>query len=140
MPSLAQRAIAEWLGTAFLLAAVVGSGIMAQKLAGGNNLHPSRSGIMMSSVTAAGRNSRTSRNPSWPPRAVTTVNPERAETYLVEDARRHSSAPRAARQRPAETSMTDVPMVSSKSPNIKGAKAWAARAGAPSMPVRSPYA
>jgi glycerol uptake facilitator-like aquaporin len=33
MPSLAQRAIAEWLGTAFLLAAVVGSGIMAQKLA-----------------------------------------------------------------------------------------------------------
>ena len=36
MPSLAQRAFAEWLGTAFLLAAVVGSGIMAQKLAGGN--------------------------------------------------------------------------------------------------------
>jgi glycerol uptake facilitator-like aquaporin len=37
MPSLAQRAFAEWLGTAFLLAAVVGSGIMAAKLAGGNN-------------------------------------------------------------------------------------------------------
>ncbi|WP_425990594.1 aquaporin [Afipia sp. DC4300-2b1] len=36
MPSLAQRAFAEWLGTAFLLAAVVGSGIMAEKLAGGN--------------------------------------------------------------------------------------------------------
>ncbi len=36
MLSLAQRAFAEWLGTAFLLAAVVGSGIMAQKLAGGN--------------------------------------------------------------------------------------------------------
>jgi glycerol uptake facilitator-like aquaporin len=36
MPSLAQRAFAEWLGAAFLLAAVVGSGIMAQKLAGGN--------------------------------------------------------------------------------------------------------
>jgi hypothetical protein len=36
MPSLAQRAFSEWLGTAFLLAAVVGSGIMAQKLAGGN--------------------------------------------------------------------------------------------------------
>ena len=36
MPSLAQRAFAEALGTAFLLAAVVGSGIMAQKLAGGN--------------------------------------------------------------------------------------------------------
>ncbi|WP_439409200.1 aquaporin [Bradyrhizobium sp. DASA03076] len=35
-PGLAQRAFAEWLGTAFLLAAVVGSGIMAQKLAGGN--------------------------------------------------------------------------------------------------------
>lgn len=37
MPSIAQRAFAEWLGTAFLLAAVVGSGIMAQKLAGGND-------------------------------------------------------------------------------------------------------
>jgi glycerol uptake facilitator-like aquaporin len=36
MPSLPQRIICEWLGTAFLLAAVVGSGIMAQKLAGGN--------------------------------------------------------------------------------------------------------
>jgi glycerol uptake facilitator-like aquaporin len=36
MPSLARRLAAEWLGTAFLLAAVVGSGIMAQKLAGGN--------------------------------------------------------------------------------------------------------
>ncbi len=36
MPSLAQRAFCEWLGTAFLLAAVVGSGIMAQRLAGGN--------------------------------------------------------------------------------------------------------
>jgi glycerol uptake facilitator-like aquaporin len=35
-PSLAQRAFAEWLGTAFLLAAVVGSGIMAQRLADGN--------------------------------------------------------------------------------------------------------
>lgn len=36
MPSLAQRIFCEWLGTAFLLAAVVGSGIMAQRLAGGN--------------------------------------------------------------------------------------------------------
>jgi glycerol uptake facilitator-like aquaporin len=36
MPSLAQRAFSEGLGTAFLLAAVVGSGIMAAKLAGGN--------------------------------------------------------------------------------------------------------
>ena len=36
MPSLAQRSFCEWLGTAFLLAAVVGSGIMAQRLAGGN--------------------------------------------------------------------------------------------------------
>jgi glycerol uptake facilitator-like aquaporin len=34
MPALLQRAFCEWLGTAFLLAAVVGSGIMAQKLAG----------------------------------------------------------------------------------------------------------
>jgi glycerol uptake facilitator-like aquaporin len=36
MPSLAQRLFAEWLGTAFLLAAVVGSAIMAAKLANGN--------------------------------------------------------------------------------------------------------
>jgi len=37
MPSLAQRVVSESLGTAFLLAAVVGSGIMAAKLADGNN-------------------------------------------------------------------------------------------------------
>jgi glycerol uptake facilitator-like aquaporin len=36
MPSLGRRVFAEWLGTAFLLAAIIGSGIMAQKLAGGN--------------------------------------------------------------------------------------------------------
>jgi glycerol uptake facilitator-like aquaporin len=36
MPSLAQRLVAEALGTAFLLAAVVGSGVMAQNLSGGN--------------------------------------------------------------------------------------------------------
>jgi glycerol uptake facilitator-like aquaporin len=36
MPSLARRATAEWLGTGFLLATVVGSGVMAQRLAGGN--------------------------------------------------------------------------------------------------------
>lgn len=35
-PTLAQRIVAEALGTAFLLAAVVGSGIMAAKLSGGN--------------------------------------------------------------------------------------------------------
>jgi glycerol uptake facilitator-like aquaporin len=35
-PSFAQRIVAEGLGTAFLLAAVVGSGIMAAKLSGGN--------------------------------------------------------------------------------------------------------
>jgi glycerol uptake facilitator-like aquaporin len=35
-PSIGQRAFAEGLGTAFLLAAIVGSGIMAQQLAGGN--------------------------------------------------------------------------------------------------------
>jgi glycerol uptake facilitator-like aquaporin len=34
--SLARRACAEALGTAFLLAAVVGSGIMGERLAGGN--------------------------------------------------------------------------------------------------------
>ena len=33
---LARRAVAELLGTAFLLAVVVGSGIMAERLAGGN--------------------------------------------------------------------------------------------------------
>jgi glycerol uptake facilitator-like aquaporin len=37
MPSLLHRGVAECLGTAFLLAAVVGSGIMAQRLAGGND-------------------------------------------------------------------------------------------------------
>jgi glycerol uptake facilitator-like aquaporin len=31
MPALAQRAFSEWLGTAFLLMGVVGSGIMAQR-------------------------------------------------------------------------------------------------------------
>src|SRR5208283_5297017 len=36
MPSLTQRSVAEFLGTAFLLAAVVGSGVMAAKLSGGN--------------------------------------------------------------------------------------------------------
>ena len=36
MPPLKQRLVAEALGSAFLLAAVVGSGIMAQKLSGGN--------------------------------------------------------------------------------------------------------
>jgi glycerol uptake facilitator-like aquaporin len=36
MAPLPQRVVSELLGTAFLLAAVVGSGIMAQRLAGGN--------------------------------------------------------------------------------------------------------
>ncbi len=36
MATLARRAFAEMLGTAFLLAAVIGSGIMAERLAGGN--------------------------------------------------------------------------------------------------------
>lgn len=36
MPSLSRQVFAEWLGTAFLLAAVIGSGIMAQRLSGGN--------------------------------------------------------------------------------------------------------
>jgi glycerol uptake facilitator-like aquaporin len=34
--TLPQRAVAEFLGTGFLVAAVVGSGIMAERLAGGN--------------------------------------------------------------------------------------------------------
>jgi len=36
LPSLARRVAAEGLGTAFLLATVVGSGIMGERLAGGN--------------------------------------------------------------------------------------------------------
>jgi glycerol uptake facilitator-like aquaporin len=36
MSAVARRAVAEALGTAFLLAAVVGSGIMGERLAGGN--------------------------------------------------------------------------------------------------------
>jgi glycerol uptake facilitator-like aquaporin len=36
IPSLRQRALAETLGTAFLLATVIGSGIMGERLAGGN--------------------------------------------------------------------------------------------------------
>jgi glycerol uptake facilitator-like aquaporin len=36
MPTATQRAVSEIIGTAFLLAAVIGSGIMAQRLAGGN--------------------------------------------------------------------------------------------------------
>jgi glycerol uptake facilitator-like aquaporin len=35
--SLAQKALAECLGTAMLLCAVIGSGIMAERLSGGNN-------------------------------------------------------------------------------------------------------
>jgi glycerol uptake facilitator-like aquaporin len=35
-PSLARRLVAEFLGTGFLVAAVVGSGIMGERLAGGN--------------------------------------------------------------------------------------------------------
>ena len=36
MMSLARRLVAEGLGTAFLLAVVIGSGIMGERLAGGN--------------------------------------------------------------------------------------------------------
>ncbi len=36
MPSSSQKLAAEFIGTAFLLATVVGSGIMAERLAGGN--------------------------------------------------------------------------------------------------------
>ena len=35
-PSLSRRVVAEFLGTAFLVAAIVGSGIMGDRLAGGN--------------------------------------------------------------------------------------------------------
>jgi glycerol uptake facilitator-like aquaporin len=35
-PDTARRAVAETLGTAFLLATVIGSGVMAFRLAGGN--------------------------------------------------------------------------------------------------------
>jgi glycerol uptake facilitator-like aquaporin len=37
MSSVAQRAVSETLGTGFLLATVIGSGIMAQRLSGGND-------------------------------------------------------------------------------------------------------
>src|SRR5205807_5656524 len=37
MPNLPRRLVSEALGTALLLAAVVGSGIMAQRLSGGNH-------------------------------------------------------------------------------------------------------
>src|ERR1700681_4012207 len=36
MPSLPRRMFSEWLRTALLLATIIGSGIMAQRLAGGN--------------------------------------------------------------------------------------------------------
>lgn len=36
MSTIAQRLAAEFVGTAFLLVTVVGSGIMAERLAGGN--------------------------------------------------------------------------------------------------------
>jgi glycerol uptake facilitator-like aquaporin len=36
LPSLARRVVAEGIGTAFLLTTIVGSGIMAERLAGGN--------------------------------------------------------------------------------------------------------
>jgi len=36
MPRLSQRLVAEALGTAFLLATIIGSGVMAQRLSGGN--------------------------------------------------------------------------------------------------------
>jgi len=38
--SLARRVIAEFLGTTFLVAAVIGSGIMADRLSGGNMASP----------------------------------------------------------------------------------------------------
>ena len=49
-----------------------------------------------------------------------------------------SSAAKAARQSATDTRMTHVPMASSKRPNSSGARACAARAGAPRSPVRSP--
>ena len=36
MPQLSRRVVAEAIGTAFLLAAIVGSGIMGERLDGGN--------------------------------------------------------------------------------------------------------
>lgn len=52
--------------------------------------------------------------------------------------RRQNSAPKAARQRPAETKTAETPIESSMSPNSTGAKACVARAGAPSRPARAP--
>ena len=55
------------------------------------------------------------------------------------DARTHINAASAATYKLAETKRTVKPIRPIKSPNRSGAKAWAARAGAPSSPVRAPY-
>ena len=39
MMDLSRRLFAEWFGTMMLVATVVGSGIMAERLAGGNVAH-----------------------------------------------------------------------------------------------------
>jgi hypothetical protein len=58
--------------------------------------------------------------------------------HVTADVRRPSSALRAPTQSKAETTSAESPIVSRRNPNTNGANACAARAGAPSKPVRSP--
>ncbi len=68
--SLAKRSCAEAIGTAFLLAAVVGSGIMAQRLSGGNDAITllanslATGGILMCLIAALGPISGAHFNPA----------------------------------------------------------------------------
>jgi glycerol uptake facilitator-like aquaporin len=52
--TLSRRVVAEGLGMAFLLAAVVGSGIMAEKLASGNAQHGVMTAIELCRTTFLG--------------------------------------------------------------------------------------
>ena len=64
MVSLPRRLFAEWLGTAFLLATVVGSGIMAEKLAGGNGAIALVGNTLPTGASSLGRSpARTSARP-----------------------------------------------------------------------------
>ena len=46
MPTIARKLLAEGLGTALLVAVVVGSGIMAERLAGGAHFNPAVSLVL----------------------------------------------------------------------------------------------
>src|SRR6266702_2485947 len=90
--SLPKRVVAEFLGTAFLVAAVVGSGIMAERLSGGNLALTllantiATGAALVASILALGSISGAHFNPvvSWPMRS-------RADSH---GARRRSTWPR----------------------------------------------